>query len=210
LVNAGSVDNAMLPFFFIMLLLAAIPSASVALVVSRSATHGVRSGLAVAAGIVMGDLLFVALALAGMTALAEAMGGFFFVVRILAGTYLIYLGVRLWKGSGGTSTVTSANGKGSMATSFFAGWLLTLGDIKAVFFYASLFPTFFDLARLGWSELTGIFLVTILTVGGVKAFYALAARKLIARRAQAEVPRNVRRVAGGVLIGTGGYLIVKS
>lgn len=42
--------------FGMMIALAALPSASVALVVTRSATFGVASGVAVTAGIILGDL----------------------------------------------------------------------------------------------------------------------------------------------------------
>ena len=50
----------------VMMVLAALPSTSVALVVVRSARLGVAHGLWVAAGIVMADLLFAALALWGI------------------------------------------------------------------------------------------------------------------------------------------------
>jgi len=46
--------------------LAAMPSTSVALVVTRSATLGVGNGFSVAAGIVLGDLVFVMLAILGL------------------------------------------------------------------------------------------------------------------------------------------------
>lgn len=59
-----------------MLLLAAIPSGSVGFVVISSASRGFSSGVAASLGIVAGDLIFVTLALLGMTALAEAMGEF--------------------------------------------------------------------------------------------------------------------------------------
>lgn len=75
--------------FLIMLTLAALPSASVALVVTRSATAGFANGVAVALGIVVGDLLFVALAILGLSLLAETMGAFFAILKYLGGAYLI-------------------------------------------------------------------------------------------------------------------------
>jgi threonine/homoserine/homoserine lactone efflux protein len=57
-----------------MLVLAAIPSASVALVVTRSATLGIKNGISVACGIVLCDLIFVALAILGMGFLAKQWG----------------------------------------------------------------------------------------------------------------------------------------
>ena len=49
--------------FLIMIALAAVPSTSVALVVTRSATLGISNGVAVSLGIVLGDLVFIFLAI---------------------------------------------------------------------------------------------------------------------------------------------------
>ncbi|WP_456449272.1 LysE family transporter [Thiolapillus sp.] len=57
-----------------MVVLAGIPSTSVSLVVTRSATLGIRNGMAVSAGIVLGDLAFIALAISGLSVVAEQMG----------------------------------------------------------------------------------------------------------------------------------------
>ena len=78
-----------LALFLIMGLLAAIPSSSVLLVVTQSTALGLRNGVATAAGVVAGDLLLMAIAILGMTALAQQMGAFFVVVKYLAAGYLI-------------------------------------------------------------------------------------------------------------------------
>ena len=78
-----------------LLALAALPSASVALVVSRAASAGLRQGAWVALGIVAGDLLFVGLALLGLLALADLLGETFLWIKLLGGAYLIILGSRL-------------------------------------------------------------------------------------------------------------------
>ncbi len=81
--------------FAIMVTLAIIPSTSVALVVTRSATLSVSSGIAVATGIVLGDLTFILLALIGMSVVAETMAGFFLIIKYLGGAYLLWLGFTL-------------------------------------------------------------------------------------------------------------------
>ena len=55
----------------IMVSLAAIPSTSVALVVTRSVTLGVANGVATSLGIVLGDLVFILLAVLGLSAVAK-------------------------------------------------------------------------------------------------------------------------------------------
>lgn len=77
-----------LMLFATMVALAALPSASVALVVTRSATAGADHGIAVAVGILLGDLLFVAVALLGLAAL----GVLFLLVKALGGLHRLWLG----------------------------------------------------------------------------------------------------------------------
>ncbi len=191
--------------------LAAMPSASVALVVARSATLGAQNGLATAAGVVTGDLIFLAMALFGMTALAEQLGAFFIVMKYLAAAYLIWLGIGLVRGNREKSrtAVTSRPvflQKGNLVRSYAAGLALTLGDIKAIFFYASLLPTLLDLATLTAVDIIVVAALTIVSVGGVKCAYALGAMKLAVLASGLRRQRGLELTSGGLLIGTGAYL----
>ncbi|MGE9296250.1 MAG: LysE family translocator [Puniceicoccales bacterium] len=194
----------------IMLVLAAIPSASVALVVSRSATHGFANGAAVALGIVLGDLIFVALAILGMSVLAETMGAAFAIVKYIGGAYLIWMGVSLLRAKGGIQGTESTPTRMSLAASFTSGLLLTLGDLKAIIFYASLFPAFVDMSRLTPTHVAWIIFVTIVAVGGVKLIYAAAARAIVSRIQNPKKQKLARSAAGCCMVGAGTYLIVKS
>lgn len=207
--------SALLVLFVVMLVLAALPSASVALVVTRSATGGFKSGAAVTAGIILGDLFFIGLALLGLTLLAEALGSFFFLLRVVGALYLIWLGGSLFLSAWRQATVaeqksaTAASGK-TLGASFLAGWLLTLGDVKAIFFYASLFPALVDLPALGAGEIVTLVFLTVVTVGSVKLAYAWAAAFLFEGWAGFRARRSIRLLGGGVLSGTGAYLLAKS
>ncbi len=197
-------------FFAVMLTLAIIPSTSVALVVARSATLGIANGAAVALGIVLGDLVFILLVLLGLSALAETLGGLFLVIKYIGGAYLIWLGFTLLSSKTNTSiTIKKPILKGNLRTSFLSGFFITLGDIKAIFFYGSLFPAFVNLSALQWSDITTIILLTILTVGGVKLAYAFLATKLVSMSQGLKVEKGVRITAGSFMVGAGSYLIVK-
>ena len=194
-----------------MLALAAAPSASVALVVTRSATMGVASGIAVAAGIVLADLVFVLLVILGLSAIAEAMGSLFIVIRYFGAIYLLWLGFSLLKMEGSACyAIGEAQAGISLITSFFAGFALTLGDIKAVFFYLSLFPAFIDLNALEAGDILLIVLITVASVGGVKVFYALSAAKIAALTKGIKLQNIARRIAGGIMLGAGSYIIAKT
>lgn len=196
-------------FFGLMLALAAMPSASVGLVVTRSATLGVANGLAVSAGIVLGDLVFILLALLGLSFVAETLGNLFAIIKLFGGLYLIYLGFSLLKRNRRYAPLPRNTRTRGLFASFFSGFFLTLGDIKAVLFYASILPMLVDLSQLTSAELLMTILLTVLSVGSVKAAYAFSACKLAANIQDSRLSRVSRQLAGGMMIGAGGYVIFK-
>ncbi len=197
--------------FVIMVVLSAIPSTSVALVVTRSAALGIPNGIAAAAGIVLGDLVLVFLAVLGLAAVAEMLGGLFVFVRILGGLYLLWLGFSLFFERGqALNTVTGNSNKRSLAASFMAGFILTLGDIKAIVFYASLLPVFVDLSAIEAADMAVIVIITVFSVGGVKSVYAIFARKVAICVQRADRQDVARKTAGSLVICAGTYLIVKA
>jgi len=194
----------------VMLPLAAMPSSSVALVVARSVSAGRLSGAFSALGIVAGDLVFVAMALIGMNALAEWLGAFFSVVKYCGGAYLIWLGISLVRSKSPPTVRHSTNRASSFAADFLAGLFLTLGDIKAIFFYASLFPTLVDMESIGLRDMAIVAGITVFTVGGVKLAYAIFASEVVARLRGAASSELPRKLGGALMIGCGSVLIAKA
>lgn len=197
------------PLFLIMVALAAIPSSSVALVVVRSATLDVRNGIATAFGIVAGDLVFVVMAIMGLTALSEIMGAFFTLIRYSAAGYLIWFGIGLVRSTTRHQPREMIVSSGGLVTSFVSGLTLTLGDVKAILFYASLFPAFVDLPALSAADIAVILGITLLAVGGVKTLYAFAAKSIARASKGFAYERHIKTATGGLMMGTGGYLILK-
>lgn len=200
-----------LSLFIIMITLAAIPSTSVALVVARSATHGVANGVAVSAGIVLGDLVFIVLAVMGLSLIAQSMGWLFMLVKYIGGAYLIWLGISLIavKDSTAANSDNTSN-KDGLLTSFLAGLFLTLGDVKAIFFYVSLFPTFIELSSLSVFDVFIIVVIAVVSVGGVKVAYAISASKVVTISRHKRLQTIIKKLAGGFMLGAGSYLIIKA
>lgn len=194
----------------VMLPLAAMPSSSVALVVARSIGAGRLSGAFSALGIVAGDLVFVAMALIGMNALAEWLGGFFSVVKYCGGAYLVWLGISLVRSKSPPAVRHTAKPASSFAADFLAGLFLTLGDIKAIFFYASLFPALVDMESIGLRDISLIVAITVVTLGGVKLAYAIFASAVVAKLRGAVSPEAPRKLGGALMIGCGSVLIAKA
>lgn len=197
--------------FSVMVALAALPSSSVALIIARAATLGTANGIAVAVGIVLGDLVFVALAILGMSVVAETLGGFFVLAKIMGGLYLIYMGIKLLKSKPDTllAPTSAAKSKG-LFTSLMAGFLLTLGDVKAILFYASLFPMFIDLSAINAQAITTIVVITVLSVGCVKVAYAVLGSKYASLLLQRKYASASKPAAGVLLVCIGSYVAIKA
>lgn len=159
-----------------MALLAALPGLSVVLVVTRSTTSGFAQGLATAAGIVVGDLILIAMAIFGLVTLTELMGEWFVLIRLAAGVWLLWLGWQLWY-SENPATGAHTSSEHTQWSGFTAGLLLTLSDQKAVLFYLAFLPAFVNLAMLTFGDIAILAAITIFAVGGVKAGYAFAAAR---------------------------------
>jgi len=200
-----------LTLFGIMVALAALPSASVALVITRSATLGVANGVAATAGIILGDLIFILLAVFGLSIVAETMGSLFMVIKYLGATYLLWLGYTLITSKSTTAiTIDKTVKNQNLITSFIAGFILTLGDVKAIVFYASLLPLFINLSTLQTSDVLILISVMVVSLGSVKILYAFSAVKVVAFAKDKKFGNAAKKTVGGFLLGAGGYLIVKA
>lgn len=197
-----------LALWVVMMALAATPSTSVALVLTRSAASGVAAGAAVAVGIVLGDLLFVCLALLGMGALAESLSGTFYWVRLVCGGYLIYLGWCCWRAVPQPANRRVTATPGGLWRDTLTGLLITLADVKAIVFYASLFPAFVDLSRMTLQGLSVVMVITLMAVGGTKLAYAYGANRIAQTTLIQRFERPAQRIGGTLLGVIGLYLII--
>ncbi|MBX3493491.1 MAG: LysE family transporter [Parvibaculum sp.] len=167
--------ESMAALFGAMALLAAVPSVSVLIVSARAASAGLAHGALAAAGIVAADILFILLALFGLALAAEALGDAFQWVKYAAALWLLWLGFGLFRAARAPAEALPA--APSRRSSFMAGFLLTLGDQKAILFYLGFFPAFLDLAAMTPLDAIAIVLIAIVAVGGVKLAWAFAAAR---------------------------------
>jgi len=185
-------------------------------VTARAVALGLRHGVAATLGIVAGDLVFIIVAVLGLSVLVEVAGAYLVVLSYAGGVYLIWLGIRLWR----SAPVMSAPGAAAPAaeptplfSSLMAGLLLTLGDQKAILFYFVFFPAFADLDRLTPLDTGLILLVAAVAVGAAKLAYALAAIRaviFIGGTAGHAVAIFLNRLAALILMVVGGFLILRN
>lgn len=194
-----------LALFSVMLVLAFIPGVSVLVVSTRSATAGFLHGVAATAGILAGDIIFIIIAIAGLTFLADMLGNAFVYIKVLGGIYLVWLGIQTMR-----SRPISRRGNGTrtptLSSSFLAGFWVTLGDQKAILFYLGFLPAFIDLTAISLIDMSLIVLIAIVSIGVAKLAYARFAAESSAS-ASPGLMRGLNRVAGCTMLGVGLYLI---
>jgi threonine/homoserine/homoserine lactone efflux protein len=176
------------------------PGPAVAAIVARAVADGAKPALALNAGVLTGDLLFLGLAAAGMAAAARSMSEVFTVLRWLGVAYLTWQGVVLWRTR--PRVVVPAEGARHEAhywRNYGAGLLLMFGHVQAILFYAALLPGFVDMATLTAVDLGLIALLLLAIVGGANATYALLAARARGFFADERAQRALHRVAGSMM-----------
>ena len=176
------------------------PGPAVAAIVARAIADGARPALAINAGVVTGDLLFFALAAAGMAAAAHSLGELFLVVRIVGAAYLTWQGIALWRAEPRTAAAVGAGHETHFWRNYGAGLLLMFGHVQAMLFYAALLPGFVDLASLTWADLGLLALMLVAVIGGVNTAYALLAARARRFLADARAQRVIQRIAGSLML----------
>lgn len=190
-------------------MLAIIPSVSVLAVTARSAAFGFTHGVLTALGIVAADILFILIAVYGLALVAELMGAQFKLVQYLGGAYLIWLGISLWRAD--TKARQSDEVKqSSHSSSFLTGFLITLGDQKAILFYLGFFPAFVDLSRMTPADTLIIIMIAIIGVGGAKLVYAYLADRARTIFENTRAVRGINILAACVMIAVGLTLLLKT
>lgn len=182
-----------------MAVLAALPSTSVMAVVARTSSGGFRHGAAMACGVVMGDIVFIGIALVGLAVLVDLLGPWFMVLRVAAAAYLLFVAVHIWRSAERTLTMRNHPVRASsLAGSFVSGLLITLGDQKAVLFYLGFLPAFVSLQHISSADIFVLIAIALVAVGGTKLVYVVLSDR-VARRLHGSGAVIAQRIAAIVL-----------
>jgi threonine/homoserine/homoserine lactone efflux protein len=200
--------NLLVPFFFGMVILAATPGPGVFASMAKASTAGFKASLYVIAGLAVGDMIFLNLALLGLSAIAKILGPLFLSIRIIGGIYLIYLGVMMFMSTGFQAGKNAETIEPRYQT-FISGLLVSLGNPKPILFYASVLPTIINFNEVRVADACMMMLliasVSFIVVGGYCYFASLTHKTqmnpvMIAR---------INKTAGVVLMAVGIYVAIK-
>lgn len=192
--------SALSVFALALILSAGSPGPSIAALVARVLTGGLRSVLPFLAAMWLGEVLWLTMAVAGLAAIAQSFHTAFLVLKYLGVAYLLYLAWQMWRAPAETKGSDLPSRRSGWAM-FAAGMMVTLGNPKIMLFYMALLPTLIDMSTVGltsWVELVATTLVVLVAVDLVWALLAAKARRFLTS------PRAVRianRMSAGMMAG---------
>ncbi len=160
---------------------AGAPGPSVAALVARVLTRGVRDVLPFLAAMWIGEAVWLALAVFGLAVIAQSFQLAFTVIKWAGVAYLAWLAWKMWHAPAEARDAVLPAPR-SPARLFFAGMAVTLGNPKIMVFYLALLPTIVDLGKVtvaGWVELTVTMVTVLMAVDLSWAFAAAQARRLL-------------------------------
>ncbi|MDA8870353.1 LysE family translocator [Rhizobiaceae bacterium] len=184
-----------------------IPGPGIAALVGRAMGSSSRATMPFVFGIAVGDTVFLSLAVVGLSVLAQQFAGAFLAVKVAGGLYLLWLAWSFWTADAEARTVKARTVSGSAWRTALGGFLVTMGNPKAIVFYSALLPNVIDLASVGLVEWAGLVAVTWFAVFAATTPYVLATTRASGLLSAPEAMKRLQRAAAG-FIGAAGVLIL--
>ncbi|WP_413761630.1 LysE family translocator [Variovorax sp. Varisp41] len=171
--------------------------------VARTAVASRADGLAAALGMGAGGLVFAIAALAGLQAAFLAVPALYLAIKGFGGAYLVYLGIRIWRGArqplamapeAGTPAASGGRGK----RTFLLGLATQVSNPKTAVVYASIFAAFLP-REVPLVLALAVPAVIFCIETGWYAIVALALSSAAPRSAYLRYKTWIDRAAGGVM-----------
>ncbi|MGH1467100.1 MAG: LysE family translocator [Cognatishimia sp.] len=185
---------------------AVIPGPGIAALVGQALGGNQRASAFFLAGIALGDVTYLTIAVIGLAAIAKTFASAFLVIKVLGGLYLMYLAWGFLTTEAGLSKLRAERPKSSSG-SFMAGYFVTLGNPKTIVFYLALLPTVMDLNKVHLFEWAMLAVLTVLVIFVALAPYAVLATKARSLMTQPKALRRLNRIAATAIGGAGTLIL---
>jgi threonine efflux protein len=182
-----------------------LPGPDFVAVVRSSMTRGASAGLLTTIGVSAGLGFYATLSLLGLSALLVEYQWLTWVVRVLGGGYLIYLGIKLLRAK--PASVDDAAVQGPVRGSALVfGFLVTLTNPKAIVLFASVFATAVTGSTPTWlmALMIGIVVACSLVWYSIVSLFMSSAP--VMRRFH-NARHWIERAAGVCFVGIGGRIL---
>ena len=158
-------------------------------VLAISTRFGPIPAIWVSIGHTVGDIIYVALAMLALNALADLINESMLYVKILGASYLIFIGYQQFRSKGISFEPSSK--KSSVIKLLIAGFVVGVTNPKTIIFYLSFLPIFIDL-----NNLTLHTEVQVIVAIGLTVFFVLSLANILGVRLRSyiENPDSIRRI----------------
>ena len=158
-------------------------------VLAISTRFGPIPAIWVSIGHTVGDIIYVALAMLALNALADLINESMLYVKILGASYLIFIGYQQFRSKGISFEPSSK--KSSVIKLLIAGFVVGVTNPKTIIFYLSFLPIFIDLNNLSLNTE-----VQVIGAIGLTVFFVLSLANILGVRLRRyiENPDSIRRI----------------
>ena len=158
-------------------------------VLAISTRFGPIPAIWVSIGHTVGDIIYVALAMLALNALAEVINESMLYVKILGASYLIFIGYQQFRSKGISFEPSSQ--KSAVIKLLIAGFVVGVTNPKTIIFYLSFLPIFIDLNNLTLNTE-----VQVIVAIGLTVFFVLSLANILGVRLRSyiENPDSIRRI----------------
>jgi threonine/homoserine/homoserine lactone efflux protein len=169
-----------------------------------------RAGWGATLGITLGALAYASLSLFGLGIVLDGMAWLHDPIRIAGGAYLIFLGIKSWRGAREaiTAPAIAAISERHLVQGIRVGLLTSLTNPKEIAFFIGLFAAFVPPATPLWVKLAILAAGAAVEIG----WYGIVATSMSTGRVRALYLRAkvaIDRAVGGLLVVLGGQLILR-
>ncbi len=191
-------------------LLAGTPGPNMLHVMTRSVAFGARRSMAAMAGCLCGLVLVLIASAAGLSAVLLAWPRVFDALRYAGVAYLVFLGIKAWRGAGGGPIDLGSDSLPmslSAARLFRGGFVIAISNPKLLLFAAAFLPQFVDRG----SPQAPQFAILVATFAAIESFwygvYGLGGHSLARHLKRPGLQRAFDRATGVIFIGFGLVLL---
>jgi threonine/homoserine/homoserine lactone efflux protein len=177
------------------------PGQDTALTIRNTLLGGRGGGVATAAGVAAGQLVWSLATAGGLTALLRASEPAFIALRAVGAAYLVLLGLQALRR--GLRAHAPAHARRPAGGAFRQGLLSNLGNPKMAVFFTSLLPQFAPGGRAGFAVLVGLGVVFCAMTFAWLSGYAVAVARAGGVLRRPRVRRVLDAVTGTVLVAFG-------
>ena len=188
---------------------AIIPGPGIAALVGRALGTGFYRTMPMLFGIIIGDILYLGFAIAGLALIAKTFSAVFFIIKIAGASYLLFLAYRFWTHGINPTHIKKSLGRKEVAATFLAGFAVTMSNPKTIIFYIALLPSVINLSTVSFEAYLILSTITaaVLFIGLVP--YMILAAKARDTFQNTKTLKVIGRSAATILTGTAGWILAR-